>query len=92
MTKRLEMRGEIGGDVLGDTIAEILLLGIVAHVDKGQARRWRVCPVTAGTLACCVLGVRCSEKEQEISHGDGGTGNEEPAPLLPLSSGQAQPL
>ena len=28
--------GEIGGEVLGDAVAEILLLGVVAHVDEGQ--------------------------------------------------------
>ena len=28
--------GEVGGDVFGDAIAEIVLLGIVAHVDEGQ--------------------------------------------------------
>ena len=28
--------GEVGGEVLGDAVAEILLLGIVAHVGEGQ--------------------------------------------------------
>ena len=28
--------GEVSGNVLGDAVAEILLLGIVAHVDEGQ--------------------------------------------------------
>ena len=36
MTKRLEMLGEVGGDVFGDAVAEIVLLGIVAHVGEGQ--------------------------------------------------------
>ena len=28
--------GEVSGDVFGDAVAEILLLGIFAHVDEGQ--------------------------------------------------------
>src|SRR5262245_52388425 len=39
--------GEIGGDVFSDAVAEVLLLGIITHVDKGQdedgglVRQWQ---------------------------------------------------
>ena len=36
MTNRLEMRGEVAGEIFGDAVAEILLLGVFAHVDEGQ--------------------------------------------------------
>ena len=36
MTNRPEMLGEVSGQVFGDTVAEILLLGITTHVDEGQ--------------------------------------------------------
>ena len=36
MTNRLESLERVGGEVLGDAVAEILLLGVVAHVDEGQ--------------------------------------------------------
>ena len=36
MTNRLEMLREVSGEVFGDAVAEIVLLGVVTHVDKGQ--------------------------------------------------------
>ena len=36
MTKRLEILREAAGEVLGETVAEILLLGIFTHVDERQ--------------------------------------------------------
>ena len=36
MTKRLEILERSAGQVFGDAIAEVVLLGIFAHVDKRQ--------------------------------------------------------
>ena len=36
MTKKLEMLGEVAGDVFGDPVAEILLLRVFTHVVERQ--------------------------------------------------------
>ena len=36
MTKRLEILREVRGEVFGDTVTEIFLLGVFTHVGEGQ--------------------------------------------------------
>ncbi len=90
--------GEIAGEHFGEAVAEVLLVGVFAHVDEGQDDEWRVCRAAASAAGAALgargwgLGVRGGEGK--IADSDDCCRDEQQASHShhrPFSAGKARP-